>query len=126
MARQLSALAIAAAFTAALVLLPVSRAVACTCVLLNEGAAFDSSDVVFEGVAFASRPLAQGDGFMEVAVTFAVERELRGGPLPERLTIATMGPGIRAVLDFRSGSDGGCSPRTPTECCTPAPAHRIA
>jgi hypothetical protein len=103
MHRCLLALATAAAFSAVLVLMPVGRAMACSCVLLNEAAAFDSSDVVFEGVAAASRPLVQGDGFIDVAVTFAVEKELSGGPLPERLTIATMGPGTSCGSGFQVG-----------------------
>ena len=103
MHRHLSALAIAAAIAAVLALMPVGRAMACRCVLLNEAEAFDSAAVVFEGVAFASRPLLEGDGFMEVAVSFAVEKELRGGPLPERLTIATVGPGDLCGPEFQVG-----------------------
>lgn len=103
MHRHLQALVTAAAFTAVLVLMPIGRAMACSCAMPNEADAFASSAVVFKGVVAASRPVAQGDGFMDVAFTFAVEKALKGGPLPERLVIATSGSGASCGAGFQLG-----------------------
>ena len=103
MRRHVSALAIAAAVTSVLILMPISRAMACSCAMPNEADAFASSAVVFKGVVAASRPVAQGDGFMDVAFTFAVEKTLKGGPLPERLVIATSGSGASCGAGFQLG-----------------------
>ena len=103
MRRVLAALATSIVFAALAALVPIGRAMACSCAMPNAADAFAQSAVVFEGVVASSSPLAQGDGFMDVAFTFAVENELKGGPLPERLAIATSGSGASCGAEFQVG-----------------------
>ena len=104
--RALLAAAVALAIAATLSLLPVSRAVACSCAVFSEDDALAYADVVFEGEV-TREPLwvwlwITNDA-SDVRYEFAVDDVIKGGPLPDRVQIATAQSGASCGAEFAHG-----------------------
>jgi hypothetical protein len=102
----LTALCLAATTAACLALIPVSRAAACSCLMGTQQEALARASVVFEGVVAAGprdavAPLAPGFG--DVVFRFVVDDAVKGGPLPERIDIATSIDGASCGAGFDIG-----------------------
>ena len=72
----------------------------------TEKEALAAAVVAFEGVVAAGPQQLAGQweaGFADVAFTFAVEKTIKGGPLPERLHIATSANGASCGAGFAVG-----------------------
>ncbi len=71
------------AIAATMSLLPVSRALACSCAVISEREALDGADVVFEGVALSARePLIIQSSGDPVEVHLQRREHAQGGPAP--------------------------------------------
>lgn len=87
-------------------LLPISRALACSCALPSEGDSFAKrADYVFEGVAVAKT--SEGIGIFQstadpVRFTFRVETQVKG-QLPDQVVVATAAEGPSCGAGFQVG-----------------------
>lgn len=105
--RALIAVGAALTIAATMSLLPVSRALACSCVGFTEDEALARADVVFEGVV-TGEPLwvwlwITNDFASDVRYEFAVEDVIKGGPLPDRVQVATAQSGASCGAGFARG-----------------------
>ena len=141
--RALLAAGTALAIAATLSLLPVSRALACSCALTSEDDALAYADVAFEGVV-TQEPLwvwlwITNDA-SDVRYEFAVHDVIKGGPLPDRVQIATSQSSASCGAEFAQGerwrvfatgagddlASGLCSGNRPLgEGAKPAPASPV-
>jgi len=91
------------AIAATVSLLPVSRALACSCVGISERQAFEGADVVFEGVATSAKePLIIQSSGDPVEFTFSVENTLKGN-LPSQVIVTTALSGASCGAEFQVG-----------------------
>jgi hypothetical protein len=106
MARLVTSLVVAAATSTTLAMVPVNRAMACSCIAFTEKQAFAAADVVFEGVVVAEPFWALhwfSNSAAEVRFEFAVESVAKGGPLPEEVEVATAQNGASCGAEFAQG-----------------------
>jgi len=91
------------AIAATVSLLPVSRALACSCGGISERQAFEGADVVFEGVATsANEPLIIQSSGDPVEFTFSVENTLKGN-LPSQVIVTTALSSASCGAEFQVG-----------------------
>jgi hypothetical protein len=89
---------------ASIALLPVSRALACSCVGFTEEQAFENADVVFVGVAAQSNaPPFLSNSADPIEFTFAVDKQLKGEPLPQVVTVVTAASSASCGAGFQVG-----------------------
>ena len=101
--RFLIAAGAALAIAATMSLLPVSRALACSCAGISEREAVEGADVVFEGVALSAKePLIIQSSGDPVEFTFSVESTLKGD-LPSQVTVTTALSGASCGAEFQVG-----------------------
>jgi hypothetical protein len=92
------------AIAATMSLLPVSRAVACSCAGISERQAFEGADVVFEGVAISVKePLIIQSSGDPVEFTFSIESTLKGELPSQRVTVTTALSGASCGAEFQVG-----------------------
>ena len=102
--RSLVAAGAGLAIAATMSLLPVSRALACSCAVVSERQAFEGADVVFEGVAISSKePLIIQSSGDPVEVTFSVENTLKGALASQQVTVTTALSGASCGAEFQVG-----------------------
>lgn len=101
--RFLIAVGAGLAIAATISLLPVSRALACSCVGISERQAFEGADVVFEGVATSAKePLIIQSSGDPVEFTFSVEQTLKGD-LPSQVIVTTALMSVSCGAEFQVG-----------------------
>ena len=92
------------AIAATISLLPVSRALACSCAIGSERQAFEGADVVFEGVAVSAKePLIIQSSGDPVEYTFSVENTLKGDLPSQRVTVTSALMGASCGAEFQVG-----------------------
>jgi hypothetical protein len=102
--RLLLAAGVGLAIAATMSLLPVSRALACSCAVISEREAFEGADVVFEGVALsANEPLIIQSSGDPVEYTFSVEKTLKGDLPSQQVTMTTALSGASCGAEFQVG-----------------------
>lgn len=105
MIRRTAALAAGATLAALLILVgPISRAYACSCVQLEPGQALEFADVAFEGVVLgvsggAPAPI---DGLDVVRYSFAVQTMLKGRGV-DTIELETTSSGAACGTEFSAG-----------------------
>jgi hypothetical protein len=102
--RFLVAAGVGLVVAATMSLLPVSRALACSCAEISEREAFEGADFVFEGVATSAKePLITQSSGDPVEYTFSVEDTLKGDWSSPQVTVTTAISGASCGAEFRVG-----------------------
>jgi hypothetical protein len=85
-------------------LMPISRALACSCAMRSENQAFESAEVVFVGVAVGSNaPPFLSSSVDPIEFTFTVDQQLKGEQLPQLVTVVTAASGASCGAGFQVG-----------------------
>jgi hypothetical protein len=106
MVRVLASTMAAAALAIGLVMLPVHRAMACSCAEISEKQATNQAAVVFEGVVVGGPIEILGQVVSSadpVDFEFAVQNVIKGGPLPDRIEVETARSGASCGAEFAVG-----------------------
>jgi hypothetical protein len=97
----------ATVLAACLMLLPVNRAMACSCASWSEKRAMAAADVVFEGVVVEVPAVIPLEGTVSsgdpVQYQFAVETVLKGGTLADRALVETARMSASCGAEFALG-----------------------
>jgi hypothetical protein len=85
-------------------LVPISRALACSCAVGTANEYFESADVVFVGTAVESNasPFLSSSAD-PVEFTFTVDKQLKGERLPQPVTVVTAASGASCGAEFQIG-----------------------